>query len=118
MMHTIKERFNSTTHTLTTTNFNTALRLTTKYAWMAAALLFVSYLYFVGAITFSVIKQASLAQSIKETVSQTSKEELRYLELQKRLNSGYAETNGFVSASVVSYAAPARSFAWNINAAR
>jgi hypothetical protein len=118
MMHTIKQRFDSTAHALATNDFNTTLKLVTKYAWMTAVILFGSYLYFVGAITFSVIKQASLAQSIKVTMSQTSKEELKYLELQKRLNASYAESAGFVHASTVSYAVPTRAFAWNFNAAR
>jgi hypothetical protein len=118
MMHTIKQRFGSTAHALAVNDFNTTLRLITKYAWLSAAILFASYLYFVGAITFSVIKQASLAQSIKVTMSQTGKEELKYLALQKHLSASYAASKGFVSAPVIAYTVPTRSFAWNTNAAR
>lgn len=118
MMHTMKQRFDSTAHALAMNDFNATLRLVTKYAWLTAAILFASYLYFVGAITFSVVKQASLAQSIKVTMSQTSKQELNYLAQQKRLNASYAASIGFVSAPTVAYTVPTRSFAWNINVAR
>jgi hypothetical protein len=103
---------------LSANDFNSALKSVTTYAWLSAAGLFALYLYFVGAITFSVIKQESLSQQIKTVVSQTSREELKYLNLQKNLSEGNAQERGFIPAASISYVAPLGTFAWNVNAER
>ena len=98
---------------LSVSEINLSLKSVTKFSWMAAGVFFVTYLYLVGAITFSVIKQESLANAIKMIVSQTSKEELMYLNLQKDLTESYAKERGYVSATSISYATAPKSFAWN-----
>lgn len=115
MMDTIKRNLGTATDVLHMTDMNASLRAIAKYAWLSAGIFFASYLYFIGAITFSVIKQESLAQSIKTILSETSKEELKYLNAQKNLTEGYARQEGFVSASAISYTAPVSAFAWNLN---
>jgi len=115
MMTTFKQKIDSVSTTLQLGGINTSLRSITRYAWLTAGMLFACYLYFVGAITFSVIKQESLAQGIKTTISETSKEELKFLNFQKNLTESYAGLEGFVSAPVISYTAPVHSFAWNSN---
>lgn len=116
-MTTLKQTMATATETLSFADMNQSLKAITRYAWVAAGVCFVSYLYFVGAITFSVIKQESLAQNIKVLVSQMSKDELQYLQLQKRLTQQQAHSSGFVSPSMISYTVPASSFAWNSNVA-
>ncbi len=118
-MHTIRERVGSTisarTAAISSEDINHTLGTITRFAWLSALALFASYLYFIGAITFSVIKQESLAQNIKTYVTDMGKEELRYLELQKRLTAGYAIDQGFVTNAPIAYTVPASGFAWNIN---
>lgn len=114
MMNSIKNKIQSTT--LSVSDLNMSLGTVTKYCWMAAGIFFITYLYLVGSITFAVIKQESLSQRIRTIVSQTSKEEQKYLNLQMNLTEGYAEAKGFISAQaaqVVTYATPSRNFAWN-----
>jgi len=116
MMDLFKTTLQSTGAALTMSDMNSTLKSLTKYAWLTAGALFACYLYFVGAITFSVIAQEGLAQEIRATVSQTSKEELKYLTVQRRLTEEYAKEQGFVSPQTISYTAPASSFAWNMHA--
>ncbi len=116
MITTFKQTIESASVTAFTGDMNTTLGSVTKYAWVSAGVLFACYLYFVGAITFSVIKQEGLAQEIKSIISNTGKEELAYLTTQKKLNEIYALGEGFVSAEMIAYTVPARSFAWNTNA--
>ncbi len=116
MITALKNTFESATDTLVHSDLNTSLRAITKYAWLSAGALFALYLYFVGAITFSVISQEKFAQGIKSTVSEMSKEELQYLNAQRSLTEDAAYLQGFVSAGPISYTVPATAFAWNINA--
>ncbi len=95
-------------------DMNKTLRSLTVYTWIAAGVLFVSYLYFVGAITFSVIKERGLQQETKSLISSMGKEELAYLSAQKTLTKEYALQSGFVSATTVSFATPVRAFALNV----
>lgn len=116
MITTLKQKFITTSESIAFSDLNGSLRAVTRYAWLSAGALFVLYLYFVGAITFSVIAQESIAQDIKTAVSQMSKEELTYLNAQQTLTEEAARAHGFVSAGSISYTVPAASFAWNINA--
>ncbi len=118
MITTLKHTISTASTALSISDMNSSLSTVTKYAWLTAGALFVCYLYFVGAITFSVIKQEGLAERIKTTVSETGKEELKYLTLQKTLTKQSAYEAGFVSASTIAYTAPAGSFAWNQNVRR
>lgn len=117
MITTLKRSVVATTQTLSSGDINSTLTTVTRYAWFSAAGLFACYLYFIGAITFSVIKQEGLSQHIKSVLSQTSKEELAYLGTQRSLTEEYAKAQGFVAASTqsISYTVPASAFAWNFN---
>lgn len=90
------------------------MRSIASYAWLVSGVLFVCYLYFIGAITFSVVKQRALAQETKQLISTTSVEEMRYLVAQKSLTATYATTVGFVPSSTIAYTEPMRAFAWNV----
>lgn len=116
MITALKHKIESASTSIALGDLNGSLRSVTKYAWLCAGALFVLYLYFVGAITFSVIKQESLAQNIKSTISQMGKEELQYLNAQKALSEDAAQLQGFVSPHLISYTVPATTFAWNNNA--
>lgn len=100
--------------TATFTDINSALKSVTFYTWIYAAVMFSCYLYFVGALTFSVIKENSLKEQIKTIVSSMSQQELAYLSKQKQLTEEYALKNGFVPASAISFASSQKSFAWNV----
>jgi len=95
-------------------DFNKALRSIGTYAWIGTGLLFVCYGYFVGSITFSIVKQQGIQSDIKTLISSMSKQELAYLDTQKTLTEDYATTLGMVQANMVSFATPKRAFAWNV----
>lgn len=95
-------------------DFNKALRTIGTYAWIGTGVLFVSYIYFVGSITFSIVKQQATQSDIKSLISSMSKQELAYLNTQKTLTENYASELGMVRATVVSFATPKRAFAWNV----
>lgn len=97
-------------------DMNKTLRMIGTYAWIGAGVLFVSYIYFVGSITFSVIKQRGLEQANKGLISQMSKVELAYLNAQKDLTLDYASTLGLVqaSANTVSFVSAGHAFAFNV----
>ena len=93
---------------------NVALKRVTSYAWISAGVLFASYLYFVGAITFSVITEQSLQSGNKALISSTSRQELAYLNMEKTLTQSYASSTGLVAATALAYTAPRQAFAWNV----
>ena len=95
-------------------DFNKALRTIGTYAWVGTGVLFVGYMYFVGSITFSIVKQQGTQSDIKTLISSMSKQELAYLNTQKELTESYASTIGMVPANMVSFATPKRAFAWNV----
>lgn len=95
-------------------NINQTLKSMATYAWIASGTLFVCYLYFVGALTFSVVKQQSLQQNIKGLISSMSQEELTYLNIQKNLTKNYASSLGLVPSTTVSFATSKGDFAWNV----
>lgn len=96
------------------TDINKTIRSVTLYTWVTAGACFACYLYFVGAITFSVIKERALQQDTKTLVSNMGQAELSYLTLQKSLTKDYAARAGFIVQPVVSFAVPQKAFAWNV----
>ncbi len=107
---------NKTTTTVQTTKFdiNKTLKSVTLYTWLASGVLFSCYVYFIGAITFSVIKERGLEEDKKTLISTIGEQELQYLNSQKTLTKDYAVQNGFVPAHLVSFASPQKAFAWNV----
>lgn len=95
-------------------DMNKALGMISTYAWIGTGLLFVCYAYFVGSITFSIVKQQGTQSSIKTLISSMSKQEFAYLQTQKTLTAEYASAIGMVPAREVAFATPKRAFAWNV----
>lgn len=93
---------------------NKALGTIGTYAWIGTGILFVCYGFFIGSITFSIVKQQGTQSDIKTLISTMSKQELAYLNTQKNLTENYALEVGMVPVSVVSFATPKRAFAWNV----
>ena len=85
-----------------------------RYTWIGIGVLFALYVYFVGAITFSVIAERDLSVKHKMLVSETSAQEFTYLAQQRNLTKAYGLANGYSAPIAVSYAAPERAFAWNV----
>jgi hypothetical protein len=90
------------------------LGMVTRYAWIGTGLLFICYSYFVGAITFSVIKQQAIEQTTKSLISSMSIQENTYLQTQERLNEDYATTMGLVQSNAIAFATAKPAFAWNV----
>jgi len=95
-------------------DLNKSLRSIARYAWLSAGVFFVCYLYFVGAITFSIIKEQGLQQHTKTLISSMSQQEMAYLTIQKNLTQDYAGQLGLVATTIVSFATPKQAFAWNV----
>ncbi len=110
MIATLRNKLDNTT----AVDINKTLKSITFYTWISAAVLFVGYLYFVGAITFSVIKERGLQQDTKALISSMGQQELQYLSSQKSLTKQYAEQRGFVTPNEISFATSQRAFAWNV----
>ncbi len=89
------------------------LRRATKYCFVGVGALFGCYLYFVGAITFSVVERQSLEESTKSLVSDISIQELHYLEKEKHLTKEVAYSTGLIDAPSLSFTTKQRAFAWN-----
>lgn len=92
---------------------NATLRKCSVYTWASIGVLFALYLYFVGAITFSIITQKQLTQQNKVLVSAMSKQELQYLANDKKLTREYAVSQGFVHPDTIAFVPQARAFAFN-----
>ncbi len=97
-----------------TFDVNKTLKSIAFYSWITAGILFTAYLYFVGAITFSVIKEKGLQQDTKALISTMGQQELQYLSAQKMLTKEYAIQAGFITANTISFAQPQKAFAWNV----
>ncbi len=95
-------------------DINKTLKSITLYTWIAAGVLFVGYVYFVGAITFSVVKEKELQQETRALISSMGAEELEFLSAQKVLTESYAREKGFVEPSTISFAPSQRAVAWNV----
>lgn len=89
------------------------LRRATKYCFIGTGVLFGFYLYFVGAITFSVVERQALEESTKSLASDISVEELHYLEKEKGLTKEVAYSNGLIDAPSLSFTTKQSAFAWN-----
>ena len=98
----------------TALDINKTLAQIGMYAWIGAGVCFCAYLYFVGAITFSVVKERGLQQETKALISSIGSHELTYLNTQKNLTEAYATSLGFIPAPTVAFATPQRAFAWNV----
>lgn len=108
MIATLQHKFN------TIPDINKTIRSVSTYAWISAGVFFACYVYFVGAITFSVIKERGLQQDTKTLVSQMGQQELSYLTMQKSFTKEYALSAGFIPEPVLSFATPQKAFAWNV----
>lgn len=95
-------------------DINKTLRSVALYAWVATGILFACYLYFVGAITFAVVKERGLASATKTLISQMGEAELTYLSSQKELTQSYAASIGFVTPGTIAFATSKRALAWNV----
>lgn len=108
MIAALQHKFDSVT------DINKTMRSVAFYTWISAGVFFACYIYFVGAITFSVIKERELQQDTKNLVSQMGQQELSYLTLQKSLTKEYAIRAGFITEPTISFATPQKAFAWNV----
>lgn len=93
--------------------YSLLFRRATRYVWVLCGLSFGLYLYFVGAITFSVVERQGLEEATKTLVSDISTEELHYLEKEKGLTKEYAYSIGLIDAPSLSFTTQQRSVAWN-----
>ncbi len=93
--------------------YATLLRRANKYLFVLAGISFACYLYFVGAITFSVIERQGLEQSNKTLLSDISMQELTYLQEEKLLTKEVAYASGLVDAPALSFTTRQSAFAWN-----
>lgn len=100
-------------YTDTSYNLNKVMSTVTKYVWVSSALLFAGYIYFIGSITFSVVKQKDIQNDIKILVSSIGKQELIYLQNQKKLTENYANSLGLKPAESLIFATPKKALAWN-----
>ncbi len=98
---------------LSFSEYGLLLRRTTKYCFVASGVLFVGYLYIVGAITFSVVERKGLEESTKKLASDISLEELNYLAQEKMLTKEVALSSGFVEAPSIAFTSVKRAVAWN-----
>jgi hypothetical protein len=93
--------------------YSLLLRRATKYCLIGTGALFACYLYFVGAITFSVVERQGLEESTKSLASDISVQELHYLEKEKHLTKEVAYSIGLIDAPSLSFTTKQRAFAWN-----
>ncbi len=98
----------------TTFDINLYLQKSTRFLWISIGILFACYLYFIGAITFSIINQQSYNHQIKNLTSNMSQQEVVYLNLQKNLTKDLAISSGLVGPTNVSFATQQKAFAWNV----
>lgn len=108
MINVLKLRLDSST------DLNKTIQSVALYTWISAGACFACYLYFVGAITFSVIKERELQQDTKTLISSMGQQELSYLNLQKSLTKEYAAARGFITEPSIAFAAPQKAVAWNV----
>lgn len=98
------------------TSFNeygVLLRRATKYCFIGTGVLFGFYLYFVGAITFSIVERQGLEESTRSLASDISMQELHYLAKEKVLTKELAYSIGLIDAPSLSFTTKQRAFVWN-----
>ena len=111
MMAIIKEKINQDSD-----KFYATLKGILRYGVFGIFGLFASYLYLVGSLTFSVIEQRSLAESLHNKNSDISQSEIGYLQKEKSLTKDYAiNTLGLVQSSNIAYTQRATNLAFNAN---
>lgn len=81
------------------------LRRFVKGLWVFIGVTFASYLYFVGAITFSIIERQGLQQGIREIVSTISAKELTYLSIDRSLTKSEGILLGLSEAKTITFSA-------------
>lgn len=70
-------------------------------------LLFLSYVYFLGTITFDIVERKALESEAKNLASDVSALELQYLALSNNIDMQFAGTLGFAEAKVQHFASRA-----------
>lgn len=89
------------------------LRRFIKSLWWVVGVSFVTYLYFVISITFSVVERQGLERNIKDLLSEISIQELRYLAIDRELTRESAYLAGFEEPSKVVFQERNSNFALN-----
>ncbi len=110
----LRNKIDSHVDAIASYDFNQAVRVMARTAWIGAGVLFVCYSYFVGAITFSVIKQQALEQGTKALISTMSDQERIYLQTQQGLTQDNAAALGLVKSATVAFATAQPALAWNV----
>lgn len=82
---------------------------------VSVGVLFVGYIYLVGALTFSVIEQKNVEQNLKKTTAAIGNVELTYLATSRGLTKDYAKSLGFVESPQVAYTDMTHGLAINTN---
>jgi hypothetical protein len=111
---TLRNKIDSHLDVIATFDGNKALRATIRYGLIGTGVLFICYSYFVGAITFSVIKQQALEQSTKGLISTMSNQERMYLQTQQGLTQESAAAVGLVQSTAVVFATAKPALAFNV----
>lgn len=96
-------------------DYNTVIRRGIRFFAIGSAVLFACYLYFVGAVTFSVVHRRNMEEEVKTMTSAVSADELSYLTKEKNLTRDYALAQGMVPPAHVTFTTPKNAFAWNGN---
>lgn len=108
---------NTFTQTINTSavsaDYKKILRSGTQFFLISSGILFLSYMYCVGAVTFTVLHRRSLEQELKLMTSDISRQELSFLNTQKTLTKEYAYSLGLVLPTHVAFTAPKRAVAFN-----
>lgn len=94
-------------------DYKTILKSGTRFFFIGSGVLFIGYLYFVGAVTFTVLHRRGLEQDLKLMTSDISRQELSFLDTQKTLTKEYAYSLGLVDPAHVSFTTPKRAVALN-----
>jgi len=94
-------------------DYVTIMRGGTRFFFIGSIVLFLMYLYFVGAVTFTVVQRRNMEEGLKTLSSDVSKEELRYLSAEKGLTKDVALNRGFVEPSKLTFTGPKNAVAWN-----
>lgn len=95
-----------------TTSFSSSAQLIATmrtfsiYIWMVVGMLIVSYVFLIGAITFSVVTQKQISQQNKTLISTIGKQELAYLSKNRTLTREYATDMGLVSTEAIAFISP------------
>ena len=112
MMTIIKNKINQDSDKF----FNT-LKGILRYGVFGIAGLFAGYLYLVGALTFSVIQQRELAESLHAKNSEISQSEISYLQKEKGMTKDFATNSlGLVHTTNIAYTQGASDTALAFNA--